>query len=1032
MKLRSELCTSVSASMFTVSLLSCLMARASSVAYGAEFDKTPSPSVIRSISVSEGTNMSATVSPDHTTILLDLQEALWSLPIAGGKAKRLTDPMLEPSRPDWSPKGDLIAFQGYRGGTFHIWLMKPDGTAVRQLTDGHGDDREPRISPDGTKVAFASDRAMKGSYDIWVADIATGKLTQKTTGEEEEYEPTWSPDGVSIAFVSGVGVARGHGVSVSGLDIKTIDASGTVHTEYTLPKMAAPAGDPLVQGSHLDSPAWSPDGKSLAYTVFSGGKGELMIGGKKVGAADDVFPFYPTFLPGGKILYTGDGKIWITDLASNESKPVPFSATFDINRPGYKHRIYDFDSRDAVPVKGILHPAISLDGTQVVFSALNQLWLMPMGLKPVQLTHDSFYKEQPSFSPDGKSILYSSDQGGWEVMYVMDLASKQCRRVTSSTGSAEIAPAWSRDGTQIAFHDQDGATLVAELATGKTHELMPEVFGPSEPSWLANGKAITLTALTSYNKRFREGTSRIVTIDTASGKTTTTEPAPFETVTTRAYNGPRYSPDGKQMVFVMDDFLYAMQVDEKGVPTGVAKQITKESSDSPSWTGDSKRILYLSNGALRLLSLDSGSAQTVPVALTWTRSVPAGRTIIHAGRLWDGLGATVKQNVDITIAGNRIQSITPHTSDPQNLPAGDNFIDASSKTVIPGLWESHNHNYGGIEEAGDASGRLWLAYGFTDLQSQGDEGYSQIEVKESFAANDRVGPRYFASAELFDGDRIFYPTDRSIRSEAQIQREFDRAQALNVDNYKTYVRLPHVWQKELTDMAHNKAGVWIASHYGLPSLLYGVDGMSHVSATSRWGYAYTRSAAGVTYGDVRTLFAAAGMWDISTAFASTALYAQDPKIVDDPRLSVLDAPWAQKAMVQNRDRIVKTNPSGKSEGLEREDETVAALYKSGDAVMLGIDSAAPGAQIPIHLSLRAEVKYGLKPWEALQTATLLPARAFGYGKDLGSLEPGKLADLDIIDGDPLSDINDTVKVSAVMVDGRYHTTSDLLAPFQNK
>jgi len=116
-----------------------------------EFEKTASKSIVKSVAVTEGTNMSATVSPDHTTIILDLQEALWSLPISGGKAKRLTDPLLEPSRPDWSPKGDLVAFQGYKDGTFHIWVMKPDGTDVRQLTNGHGDDREPRVSPDGNQ-----------------------------------------------------------------------------------------------------------------------------------------------------------------------------------------------------------------------------------------------------------------------------------------------------------------------------------------------------------------------------------------------------------------------------------------------------------------------------------------------------------------------------------------------------------------------------------------------------------------------------------------------------------------------------------------------------------------------------------------------------------------------------------------------------------------------------------------------------------------------------------------------------------------
>jgi len=998
----------------------------SSLAFASQLQKTPSASVVKTVSVTEGTNLSATLSPDGKTLILDLQEALWSLPLAGGTAHRLTDPLLEPSRPDWSPKGDLIAFQGYKGGTFHIWLMKPDGTGVRQLTFGHGDDREPRISPDGRSVAFASDRGLKGSYDIWVANIATGKLTQKTSAPQEEYEPTWSPDGSTIAFVSGTGIARGHGAFVVGGDINTVDASGTVKTVFSLSK--APAADPI-SAAHLDSPTFSPDGK-LAYTVFSGGKSELFLDGKRVGDAEDVFPFYASFLPGNKVLYTGDGKILLTDLAANTTTAIPFSAAFKIDRPGYRHRIYDFDSTAPHAVKGVMHPDLSPDGKSLVFEALNQLWLMPIGQKPVALTDDNFYKQSPSFSPDGKSLVYSSDKGGFEAIYIMDLATKASHRVTAQTSSAELMPSWSPDGKSLAYHDQDGATFVVEIATGSAHEVAKEVFGPSQPSWLADGKVLTQTSLTPYNMRFREGTSRIVTIDLATEKQTVTEPAPFATILTRGYDGPTYSPDGKRIVFVMDDFLYTRPVDAHGVPSGPAKQLTHETADSPSWSGDSRHILYLSNGRLRLIAAD-GAAPPTPIALdlTYRRALPEGRIIVHAGRLWDGTGAAVRENVDIVIVHHRIQSIQPHTADPANLPAGDRFIDASTETVIPGLWESHNHEYGGIAESGDAGGRLWLAYGFTELQSQGDEGYLQEEVRESFASGARVGPRYFAPAELFDGERIFYPTDRSIRSVEQIQREFARAQALDVDNYKTYVRLPHAYQRQIMTLAHNQAGEWIASHYGLPGLGYGMDGMTHVSATSRWGYAYTRSAGGITYSDIRTLFPAAHMWDISTAFASTAMYAEDPAIADDPRLDALDAPWARKAMLQVRDRAVKTDQTVTLKQLQHEDETVAAFYNAGDEVLAGIDSALPGALLPLHLSLRAEVKFGLQPWQALQTATLLPARAFGYAKDLGSVEPGKLADLTLVQGNPLTNIDDLVKVSGVLVNGRYYSRADLMAPF---
>src|SRR5215472_13479590 len=219
--------------------------------------------------VHEGTNLNVALAPDAKAIIMDLQEALWSLPVAGGAAKRLTDPFLEPARPDWSPKGDLIAFQSFKGGTFHIWLMKPDGTGVRPLTDGHGDDRDPRFSPDGTRVAFSSDRAFQGNYDIWVADVATGKLKQWTSDPADEFEPAWLPDGSEITFASGTG-------SIA-TTIRSVNAAGRSRVFITV-------GD----GSRLNSPSWSPDGSTLAYTQTAGNKTHLMVSQKRVGTADDV------------------------------------------------------------------------------------------------------------------------------------------------------------------------------------------------------------------------------------------------------------------------------------------------------------------------------------------------------------------------------------------------------------------------------------------------------------------------------------------------------------------------------------------------------------------------------------------------------------------------------------------------------------------------------------------------------------------------------------------------------------------------
>src|SRR5260370_38179370 len=122
-----------------------------------------SPNKEKTITIAEGTDVFVTLSPDHKTIIADLQGLLYSLPASGGQATQITTPYQEASHPDWSAKGDLIAIQSYAGGTFHIWTMRPDGSGLKQITSGHGDGPEPRISPDRPTIAFTSDRTFKGS-----------------------------------------------------------------------------------------------------------------------------------------------------------------------------------------------------------------------------------------------------------------------------------------------------------------------------------------------------------------------------------------------------------------------------------------------------------------------------------------------------------------------------------------------------------------------------------------------------------------------------------------------------------------------------------------------------------------------------------------------------------------------------------------------------------------------------------------------------------------------------------------------------
>lgn len=152
------------------------------------------------ITVREGTAMAIALSPDRTTLVMDLQGVLFSLPATGGRARPVTDTLYDARQPCWYGDGSRIAFQSNRDGLYRIWSIKPDGSDAKMLTPGPFEAREPACSPDGKHIAFSSERS--GNYDIWEMDLQSGVLRQVTQAPSDETRPSYSPDGKIIAYTS--------------------------------------------------------------------------------------------------------------------------------------------------------------------------------------------------------------------------------------------------------------------------------------------------------------------------------------------------------------------------------------------------------------------------------------------------------------------------------------------------------------------------------------------------------------------------------------------------------------------------------------------------------------------------------------------------------------------------------------------------------------------------------------------------------------------------------------------------------------
>ncbi|MGP3921987.1 amidohydrolase family protein [Streptomyces sp. 8N616] len=1003
-------------------------AAAAGTAAGPATEAAAARTTPTTLTFTAATNGSGTLSPSGDRLIAEVQDVLWSIPGQGGEALPLTPPDLEPTRPVFSPDGKLLAVCAYRGGGFHIWTLRPDGTELRQRTEGPWDDRGPAWSPDGTRIAFASERGgdpVAGSpYRIWVLDLRTGGLTRLTglpgqdgpsqDGPWEDFDPTWSPDGGRVLFV------RAH-VAGTALDARTIasvqaDGTGPVSVEHS---ETAPF--------QVMVPAVS-DGGRLAYlrtTPAPEASCTLVVDGKPVAAGGDVAPVPPRWTSREELLLTVGGQYrLLRPDAPDDSREIPFTATLPVRRPRYRAKRHDFDGGGAVrPVRGVHLPALSPDGRQVAFAALNALWVADTagGRSPRRIVRadPTRYVLGPVWTADGRALVYADDRDGLYAVRRRDLASGE--ETVLATGG-RVHPALSPDGARLACLDMSGNLVLRDLAAG-TDRVLAAPLGagglPGRPTWSPDGRFIALCDRNRLDQRFREGYNLIRVIDARSGAARLHAIAPHHSLSDRYDSGPVWSPDGRHMALIAESALWLLPVRPDGTPEGEPLRLTDEPADHPSWSADSGSLLYLSAGRLRLLDVHSGSARTVRVPLGYRRPAPDD-TVVHAGKFWDGTGETVREDVDLVVRRGRIAAVEPHRAGRRAVRR----VDASRRTVIPGLWDAHTHpwqyTYGGRQTV------TQLAYGITTAVSFGGFAYEQARIREATAAGALAGPRLLATGELLDGSRVAYSMGRAHRTRAGLRRSLERAAALDWDFVKTYVRAPGWMMEEAARFAHERLGVPAGSHLCSPGVQLGQDLTTHLQATQRLEYGHATSATGRAHQDVTELYATPGFGLVATPFTALPLVGADPGLAEDPRVTSLMPPW-DAALV--RQLAGRPPTAAQLATLRTEIGVYRRVLAGGGLVALGTDAPITPVGLALHLGLRALHRSGLSAAQTLRTATALPARAFGAEQDLGTLEPGKLADLTVVDGDPFTDFDSTVRTVSVLRGGVPYEEADLVGAY---
>jgi Tol biopolymer transport system component/imidazolonepropionase-like amidohydrolase len=995
----------------------------------------------------EGTWMSLDVSPDGRTIVFDLLGDLYTISMAGGKAARLTSGIAWDCMPRWSPDGRAVAFITDRDGGDNLWIVNADGTGMRRLTKEMDNAlSSPIWTPDGEYLIvrrfgpYPSAENYLTNVPLWIyhkdggsgAELYPASTTRKTTNTGAAV----SPDGRFIYFGSHAGGYAGE--TIGGYQIIAFDRHNGTERPIT-----AGAGGGL-------RPVTSRDGRWLVYATRAGTRtalrlrdlrsqddqwlvGETQRDDQEGYAPNDVFPGY-AFTPDSRaVVFTAGGKIRRVDLATKQVTTIPFSADIEL---GMAERIFvPLDLTDGpVAITQLQHVSQSADGERLAFSAIGKIWTAGGGgsAPPRRLTNGTSREYFPTFSPDGRWIAYVtwSDSAGGHLWKARTDGSGTPQRLTDAPAWI-LAPRWSPEGDRLVY-----TSMPAQIGRGAS-----SVATMGELRWIpaAGGQPSTIT---------RSGSSVALVTANASGNArvyfTQAVPNPtpgFNATQTVALHSVRYdgsdrrqhirltvpqassvdvkvAPDERAILVLERDDVYALPLTDGGSegllvnmqsPALPVRRLTTEGANYAEWGDGGGTILWSFANHIYRASRDTvfryaESSRWNPrhsaVTLTAPRAIPQGRILLRGARIITMKGEEVIERGDILVENNRIAQIGASLG----TPAGARVVDVSGKTIIPGIVDVHAHPRTGSEVAAQQEWSIAanLAYGVTTTRNPSGSRQN-IAWGELIETGEMVGSRIFATGPPLTSNNV------QIRSSDDALRVVRRYKQQGVHSIKQYLqprRIQRQWVQQAALAEKINATNEGAGDLKLDIQL-AIDGYS----------AFEHSIGQVPlYKDVVTVLA-----DSKIAYTPTLVVAyggpsgdgywrartdldKDPKAAYFTPSEVLTRIARRRPMIIEEDYIFPLIARGARD-----------VVRAGGFVGLGSHGQQDGPAA--HWELWMLRSGDMTNHEALRIATILGAETIGYAADIGSLELGKLADLVVLDSNPLDDIKNSMDIRYVMKNG---------------
>lgn len=1002
----------------------------------------PGPAYDVDIDVTNGTWLSIDVSPDGKEIAFDLLGDLYTIPMSGGEAKAITSGVAWDMQPRYSPNGKWIAFTSDRSGGDNLWIMNRDGSDAKQVSkETFRLLNQPAWSPDSEYLVgrkhFTSERSL-GAGEMWIYHRSGGdglQLTKKRTDQKDSGEPVFSPDGKYLYFSDDA--------TSGGIFEYSKDVNGQI---YVIQRLDRETGDieRFVTGPGGSiRPTPSPDGKSLAFIRRVRYKSTLYVKDLETGRETPLFDgldrdmqetwavhgVYPSmaWTPDNKsIVFWAGGKIHRIDVASKQVTNIPFHVK-STRRVQEAVRFPVEVAPKNFDVKMLRWVKTSPNGKQVAYQALGYIYLrdLPSGT-PRRLTKQTdAFEFYPSWSRDGKSIVYVtwSDEKFGSVR-VAPATGGEGRDVTSKSGHY-IEPSFSPDGKKIVYRTTSDGYLRPNLYADESAIYVIPTSGGA-PTRVTKKGALPMFGATNDRIFFitfeDEGKRALRSIDVDGSDERQHAISAFATEFA-------ISPDGKWLAWIenfdahVTPFIATGKSVEispsmKSVPVAT---VTKDAGEYLHWSGDSQR-LYWSLGP-ELFSRDlkdafafmEGAPATLPKApesgtqIGFSRpyDVPSGKLAFTNARVITMKGEEVIENGTVVVDGNRIVAVGANVT----VPSDAKVIDAAGKTIMPGLIDVHWHGSMGSDQI--IPQQSWvnyasLGFGVTTIHDPSNDNGEIFSASEMAKAGVITGPRIYSTGTILYGAKA--PFKAEINSLDDALGHLRRMKAIGAFSVKSYNQPRRDQRQQVIEAARQTQMMVVPEggslfQHNMSMVVDGHTGIEHSIPVPRIYDDVLQ-----LWGKTRTGYTPTLVVGYGGSFGENYWY-QKTNVYDDPRLTkfvprrILDARSRRRPMIPD-DEFNHLNNA----------RIAKELRDVGVTVHIGAHGQREG--LAAHWELWMFAQGGMKPMEVLRAGTIDGARYLGMDKDIGSLEPGKLADLIVLDRNPLENIQNTHSVRYTIVNGR--------------